>query len=1201
MNFREMLEGIRHHRYIDDNVKEKIINYLEGEITFEELALNNNHNCGRWYLDGFRNEINKAFEEGTVDKDLLKRVLKVYFTLIGKDSLGEIVQTIDFSKTLEIYESFYEEFIDKETLLYKVFSEEGSWNVEDGVSAIFDTFGMEDAINFLKNSNKLKKGGFYKYSQNPYVLVLLKDLTKTYEEKRYDEVKGKVLNILNALGDDYKCTDEYISRSNYEKKKGFRAKLEEESKKALLELIDTGNNWEKNIETFKSSLKPVGRREIFAFLEEDEEFISLFNRIKSMKKSREGFDFIDRFMKMLLEVVPNFYIEKFYFLKLRSSCAWKNPKFVLDELIKTIDQNKEIEEQLANYFIMYTVEHFACDYKTHNETFKLLIEHFGTEYIFNHLKLRSTSDKTLAIYLVDKYGDSELVKESKKTIEDFMLNNLFKSIAVDEEAQKELFAYVNKEKDKINIKKLLKKKIDDFTPYGKWSIFKGDKLERLVEVILESKNNSLFEFLSKYFYQGEEFNFPHKYILDLIIKLNINTKEYLKVFVGFISDNTDGADSVRFNGTNYDFNVLYKALEYLEENGINCLELGGKFSAKLKKTLVDSIYGKNKCKREVLCLVDFLGEKQKGLVESAFKNLLNLDESVTNLVEEKIYNELSSFTGDKEIRAVEVLCHYKTDEERIKNIYEEVKEPKSRDIISNVIGLEATDLYTDEKGEFDLDIYLDSVYKKSKKLPIDLDKIVKPVRIDGKDVDRALEQLFVSYKNSDELSINKEALLITKALTEESTYAFAKSVFLAWQQGPMDMKSKWQLLIPIIHGDFNLIKEIAILIEDLALNSRQKLAVYLIKALALNGTKDAFIAIDKIGRRTKFKTLRLASQEAFEIAAKELGISKGQLGDQLVGDMGLVDGYVSLSYGNQVVKLFIGADLKFEIEKEDGKRVKSLPKGTKDDNEDLVKKAAEEFKILKKQLKEMVTLQTNRMEDALVEHRLWTSKNWQELFLQNPIMNIIGKGLVWAVYKENKLEKTFAFDTELFDVDYENITLDEDNLIGIVHPLELSKEDIDNWKEVFSDNETTLLFDQLDREVLGVEDKESYEFKPKDYPRKSPNTLVSRLQKKGWSIGSVRDGGGFEEIYKEIRTLNIGIELTVNGSPGMGGYGYEAYDSDDGLVGVEKIEFYRLGKIQRGSYVYDELEKHNGLRYMPKELPERIVSELLLEVKKGLS
>lgn len=1201
MNFKEMLEGIRHHQYINDSLKGIIIDYFEGKISFEDIGLNNNHECGRWYLDGFTKEINRAFEEDIFDKEVLKRVLKVYFTLIGKHSIGEMIQNVDFQKVLEVYENFYDDYMDKETLLYKVFSEEGRWDVTEGASALFDTFGIDDAMEFLKNSKRLKKDGFYKYSQNPYVLVLLDDLTKTYEEKRYDEIKDKVLNILSTLGDDYKSTDEYISREQTKTKKGFRGKLDKEGKKALLELIDTGNNWDENIKRFKGSMTLIGSREIYPFLEEDEEFISLFNRIKSMKKSRKGFDFIDRFMKMLLEVVPNFYIEKFYFLNLRSYCSWKDPKFVIDELIKTIDNNKEIENQLVDYFVMYTIEHFKCNYKNHDKTFKLLIEHFGSEYIFNHLKLRSTTDKTLAIYLIDKYGDSELVKESKKTIEDFMLNHLFKSIAVDEEAQKELFAYVNKETDKINIKKLIKKKIDDFTPYGKWSIFKGDKLERLVEVILESKNNNLFEFLSNYFYQGEEFNFPHKYILDLIIKLNINTKEYLKVFVSFISNNTDGVDSNRFYGTNYDFNVLYKALEYLEENGINCLELGAKFNAKLKKTLVDSIYGKNKCKREVLYLVDFLGEKQKGLVESAFKNLLNLDESVVNLVEDKIYNELSTYTGDKEIRAVEVLCHYKTDEERIKKIYEELKEPKSRDIISNVIGLEASDLYTNKDGEFDIDIYLNSVYKKSKKLPIDLDTIVKPVRIDGKDVDRALEQLILSYKNSDELSINKEALLITKALTEESTYAFAKSVFLAWQQGNMDMKSKWQLLIPIIHGDFNLIKEIANLIEDLALNSRQKLAVYLIKALALNGSKDAFIAIDKIGRRTKFKTLRLASQEAFEIAAKELGISKGQLGDQLVGDMGLVDGYINLSYGNQVVKLFIGANLKFEIEKEDGKRVKSLPKGTKDDNEDLVKKAAEEFKILKKQLKEMVTLQTNRMEDALVEHRLWTSKNWQELFLQNPIMNIIGKGLVWGVYKKNKLEKTFAFDTELFDVAYENITLDEDNLIGIVHPLELAKEDIDNWKEVFSDNETTLLFDQLDREVLGVEDKESYEFKPKDYPRKSPNTLVSRLQKKGWSIGSVRDGGGFEEIYKEIRTLNIGIELTVNGSPGMGGYGYEAYDSDDGLVGVEKIEFYRLGKIQRGSYVYDELEEHNGLRYMPKELPERIVSELLLEVKKGLS
>ncbi|QUJ67730.1 hypothetical protein KDD30_00680 [Photobacterium sp. GJ3] len=110
--------------------------------------------------------------------------------------------------------------------------------------------------------------------------------------------------------------------------------------------------------------------------------------------------------------------------------------------------------------------------------------------------------------------------------------------------------------------------------------------------------------------------------------------------------------------------------------------------------------------------------------------------------------------------------------------------------------------------------------------------------------------------------------------------------------------------------------------------------------------------------------------------------------------------------------------------------------------------------------------------------------------------------------------------------------------------------------------------------------------------------MINRLRKNGWSVGSVRDAGSFDEIYKEVDGLDVGIEITFDESIWHGGYGYESHES---TVTAKTVEFYRTGPLHRGSYVYDDLQDaaYAGLRLTADDLPERVARELLLEAKKA--
>lgn len=1203
MNLTELISGIEDNYSFDYETKIKVKKYLLGEITYEEIGLNDEHYLRDNYLVDLIEKIKKVKEnkDQSIELNILKRGIKLYFSILHPHYYEDIFRKINIEDLLNIYPEFHEEVLSEDKIIYEIFNDEARYDLKDGIKALVNKLSLEKVEDFLINNSCLKTRGHYNYENNLICFFMRNEINKSYKDKNYHEVKKLVFRYLTYLTDDYLCSDEYIRDGEIEGDK-YRNSLSTEEKKAFFELLDSGENWDENINILRDNLKYVERgqhlRNIIALFEIDLDFKNIFWILKSMKIRDEELFFIKRFFKIVLDVAPDFYVQSFHFQGVKSSCHWKNADIIVEKFEDEVNSYGDLKELLSDYIVTYTVEHLDCAPVVHKKVIEKLFEKYGFDFMLKHFKPKGLRDKVCGIYEICKHVKNEidrpLAEKLKNEIYLDVLNDLREAICIDEKAGKTFIDYIMGNVETLSPKKVLKKKIEHTGNFAEYYIFEAEMLRRFTNIILESKNKELIHFLINDFHK-RAVSFPHEEILKMVIERGSSSKEFLKEYVSMSDKISYYDEEYYYRGNDYKDNIFHKGLKYLEDNDYECLQLGEKFSAKLKKEMLDGIYSEGKVLKEAETLVEYLGDKQKGVVDTALKHLKNLDEQVIKRVEDKIYTEISTYVKDMEAMAVEVLCEYNSDQEKLRDLYNKVSEPKSRDKIAQALELEVDEIYQDQNGLFDLDAYLDKVYKSEKKFPIDLEKLAKVVRKDGKDSERAIKQFVITYKNSDELAINREAIKISECFTENSLKEFAKDIFDYWIANGMNVKDKWQLLIPIIHGDYTMIQDMVKLIEELASNSRQKLSVYLIKSLGLNGTKDAFIAIDKIGRRTKLKTIKMASEEAFEIAANELGISKGELGDSLVENMGLEKGYILLEYSSQKLKLYVGQDLHFVIEKEDGKKVKSLPKIGKDEDPNLFEEAKEKFKLLKKGLKDISTLQINRMEDALVEWRLWEVSKWENLFLNNQIMNIIGQKILWGVYKENKLITTFILKDTLYGIDGESVTLSKDDSIGIVHVLELSKEDIDLWKE-----KNEFLFEQLDREVMVHDGLTGEEYTPDDYPRKNPATLVNRLRKKGWNIGSVRDGGSFNELYKEIRLLNLGVELTLKEDPYMGSYGYET-DSDDSLVGLLKVEFYRLGKIKRGSYEYDELEEHKGLRYSIETLEKRIVSELLLEIKKGLS
>ncbi|NRZ59321.1 hypothetical protein DZE42_002460 [Clostridium beijerinckii] len=424
--------------------------------------------------------------------------------------------------------------------------------------------------------------------------------------------------------------------------------------------------------------------------------------------------------------------------------------------------------------------------------------------------------------------------------------------------------------------------------------------------------------------------------------------------------------------------------------------------------------------------------------------------------------------------------------------------------------------------------------------------------------------------------------------------ALGSEILNLWINNGADTKQKWVLALVSAIGGFNVVNTLKTQIDVWSKTSRGAIACEAVKALALNGSDDALIIIDSIARKFKHKQIKKAAGEAFVSAAKMFNLTEDDLADKIIPDLGFNKrGERVFDFGSRSFTVSFGLDFSLKITDNTGKVIKTMPKPNKSDDELKAKEAANEFKALKKQMKTIVSAQSLRLEMALAVNRLWKKKDWEKLFVENPIMHNFSLGLVWGIYEDGELKDTFRYmeDGSFNTVDEEEYNLIDNSFIGLVHPLELETETLEGWKQQFEDYEIVQPFPQLQRKVYTVteEEKEMKNIERFAGTKINGLSLVGKLTKMGWYRGSIQDAGCYYQFYKEDEKIGIGAELQFE----YLGVGYE-----DEETTIYELVFYKASTVERGSYVYDEVTDENTI--VPMKVPKRFFSEILYDVDRTL-
>lgn len=469
--------------------------------------------------------------------------------------------------------------------------------------------------------------------------------------------------------------------------------------------------------------------------------------------------------------------------------------------------------------------------------------------------------------------------------------------------------------------------------------------------------------------------------------------------------------------------------------------------------------------------------------------------------------------------------------------------------------------------------------------------------------DRYLQAILLCYSNMTNFCISKEANILAENLNKIELENFALEIFIKWIQGNAEAKKKWILYFASIYGGFNMIEFFQKYIKEWSEAARGAIAAEAVMALALNGSSDALMAVDNIAHKFKHKQVKSAANQALQNAADILGITKEELGDKIVPNLGFDENMERIfDYGTRKFKVYLNTALELEVYDEKDKKLKTLPTVGAKDTEDIAKASNAEFKQMKKQLKNVVKIQKLRLETAMLADRRWTVDAWESLFVKNPVMHKFAMGLIWIAYEDDKAVQSFRYmeDGTFNTSDEDEYELPKTCTIGLAHPIDLDEETLLAWKEQLSDYEIIQPMEQLEKKVYTVDDTEKGKLDLLRFNDRELNgyTLLNRMTKMGWYKGSVQDAGCFYTFYREDITKRIDMG---NGVIKYEGNAVELTFSrmyvagDDENVSIEKVRFYEPGTVERGSYVYDEVDDKKSFKL--DEVNPRYFSEIVAQLE----
>ncbi len=291
-----------------------------------------------------------------------------------------------------------------------------------------------------------------------------------------------------------------------------------------------------------------------------------------------------------------------------------------------------------------------------------------------------------------------------------------------------------------------------------------------------------------------------------------------------------------------------------------------------------------------------------------------------------------------------------------------------------------------------------------------------------------------------------------------------------------------------------------------------------------------------IGNRFRTKSFQEEATKQAEALAERKGWTLSELADRTIPSAGFDEtGTQELSYGSRSFSVRLLPDFKVELYNPDGKKIASLPEPRQDDDVELAKAAKKSFSAAKKEIKNIVDLQTDRLYETLCIERDWPFEDWNLYLNQHAIVRRLVQRLVWVQVVDGKVVQIFRplDDGTLTDCDDNEVQLPADARVRIAHDSLLSADEIAAWQQHMTDYEITPLFQQMGKGIylLPIGQASAEQIKDFEGHLLEAYALRGRALKLGYTRGAAEDGGWYFRFEKRFPTLGLLADIQFTGNP----------------------------------------------------------------------
>lgn len=294
-----------------------------------------------------------------------------------------------------------------------------------------------------------------------------------------------------------------------------------------------------------------------------------------------------------------------------------------------------------------------------------------------------------------------------------------------------------------------------------------------------------------------------------------------------------------------------------------------------------------------------------------------------------------------------------------------------------------------------------------------------------------------------------------------------------------------------------------------------------------------------ISRRYRTASVQEKARVLVQQIADRNGWTQEQLADRTAPTAGLDDtGKLELQYGERLFTLTLDATMKPELRNPDGKVVKALPEPRQNDDPALIKEAKSQLSTSKKELKQIIELQTARLVEAMCVGRIWPQDEWHDYLYRHPIVGRLIQRLVWLeLGPDGAIRNSFrpTEDGSLIDIGDDELQLQGDSKVRLAHASLVDETLADAWMAHFKDYKLTPLFPQMNRRTPAVRflDENGHavsEIADRQGWISDTFTLRGTFNKLGYQRAQAEDGGFFYQYFKEFSSVGVRIAIEFSGN-----------------------------------------------------------------------